>query len=67
MEFHKIDHFSNSFLHQNKDYTNTVIELKYNMDKNDSAMRVSDNLPFVLTKNSKYVNGINLLYPEFER
>ena len=51
--------FGNSFY---KDDKNVVIELKYNNDLNEKAAEVSNKLPFRLTKNSKYVTGIELFY-----
>lgn len=40
------------------DNKNIVIELKYDFDKDEKAKYITDKLPFRLTKNSKYVNGI---------
>ncbi len=35
-----------------------ILELKYNQENNDNASSISSQLPFRMTKNSKYVNGI---------
>lgn len=40
----------------------TIIELKYDEVLNDSASQISNYLPFRLTKNSKYTNGIQKFY-----
>lgn len=40
-----------------------IVELKYDKMMDDRAAAVSGNLPFRLTKSSKYVNGIELLHP----
>ncbi len=39
-----------------------VVELKYAVDHNPLAASVGDYLPFRMTKNSKYVNGIGLIH-----
>lgn len=41
-----------------KDEQNIVIELKYDKELNDKASEISNYLPFRLTKNSKYVTGV---------
>ncbi|MBN1925062.1 MAG: VTC domain-containing protein [Prolixibacteraceae bacterium] len=40
-----------------------IIELKYDHRNNNDAQLISNHLPFRLSKNSKYVNGIFLFYP----
>jgi hypothetical protein len=40
-----------------------IVELKYERKYDDIAPRVSNKLPFRLTKSSKYVNGIEFLHP----
>ncbi|MGC9330624.1 MAG: polyphosphate polymerase domain-containing protein [Bacteroidales bacterium] len=39
-----------------------VIELKYDEKFDDEASRITENIPFRLTKNSKYVNGIERFF-----
>ncbi len=41
----------------------TIVELKYERKFDDVAPKVSNKLPFRLTKSSKYVNGMELLHP----
>jgi hypothetical protein len=38
-----------------------ILELKYEQDHDDEAKAIFDHLPFRLSKNSKYVMGINLV------
>ncbi|MBN2893755.1 MAG: polyphosphate polymerase domain-containing protein [Bacteroidales bacterium] len=45
-----------------KDMQNVVIELKYDNVLNKEATKISNKLPFRLTKNSKYVTGVELFY-----
>ena len=40
-----------------------ILELKYNLDSDNVSKEVSHNLSERLTKSSKYVKGINLIYP----
>lgn len=40
-----------------------VLEMKYNSEFNDDASRVTQQLPFRLAKNSKYVSGVDFFYP----
>jgi len=46
--------FTNSF----RDFENTILELKYDFDDNKNVSLITEHIPFRLTKNSKYVNGI---------
>jgi len=41
----------------------TVVELKYDASHDDEASRISNLFPFRLSKNSKYVKGIEMFYP----
>ena len=43
-----------------KDFKNHIIELKYDNDKDEIADLITRYLPFRMTKNSKYANGIEL-------
>lgn len=40
-----------------------IVELKYDFVNDDEAVFVTNELPFRLTKSSKYVNGIDFLHP----
>ena len=40
-----------------------IVELKYDRKYDDIATLITNRLPFRLTKSSKYVNGIEFLYP----
>jgi len=39
-----------------------VLELKYGLGREDGAARIASRLPFRVTRNSKYVVGVELLY-----
>jgi len=54
---------SASITMENYHSVDVIVELKYEKKVDDQAAVVSGNLPFRLTKSSKYVNGIELLHP----
>ena len=57
--YYKIDRRFNNFkLKPNYD-ENKIIELKYGLEDDQEANDISTQFPFRLSKNSKYVNGIN--------
>lgn len=51
---------SGRFFH--KDLKSIVVELKYDNELNEDAKKISNKLPFRLTKNSKYVTGVQQFY-----
>lgn len=59
MYFHALYHspFFTQYLHQDQAM---VLELKYEQEDEDALERINAFLPFRLSKNSKYVNGILL-------
>lgn len=61
MEFYKPSVSNSDFIHKSADWVNTVMELKYKHDKDDDAERIINHFPFRMTKNSKYVSGIESL------
>jgi hypothetical protein len=62
MSFYNIRRLHNPFLYHSRDHENIVVELKYNAEFDPDADRVSRRFPFTLTKNSKYVQGIERVY-----
>ena len=60
--YYRIQGMNNSFLHYHMDRRFTIIELKYSMELDSSAHKISGHFPFRMTKNSKYVDGVALLY-----
>lgn len=62
MEFYSIDCQNNTFLHKSVDFENTILELKYEPDKDQNVDRITNYFLFRMTKSSKYVNGIERLY-----
>ena len=62
--FYKIFKFNNSFLHKVNDDNSKVLEIKYNDMSDDNVNHITNSFPFRMTKNSKYVNGIESIYSE---
>ncbi len=62
MEFFAIKRYRNRFLDKRLDSVNRIIELKYGPALDDGISRISNEFPFRMTKSSKYVVGIELLY-----
>ena len=61
MVFYDVNSHNNLFLNKTVDYSNKVVELKYNYGKDDYAEHIVKYFPFRLTKSSKYVTGIDAL------
>ena len=61
MEFYRIGPRNNSFVEKVGIRDGIVLELKYSRQDDEGAERIAGGFPFRLTKNSKYVSGIELL------
>ena len=61
MQYFKINDNFNSFLCKNKDLSYSILELKYNREFDDSVAAITNWFLFRLTRNSKYINGIEKL------
>lgn len=62
LSFYHVDRFNNTFRHQVTDHNNVIVELKYEPDFDHEAQRISAFFPFRMTRSSKYVTGIELVY-----
>ncbi|MDA8734218.1 polyphosphate polymerase domain-containing protein [Flavobacteriaceae bacterium] len=60
--YYKISKNNNNFNKKFIDYNSIVLELKYNDQNDDDVSLITQNFPFRMTKNSKYVNGIESVY-----
>jgi len=61
LEYYRIQPFRNTFLHRTMDRKTTILEIKYPQDKAHQAPMVTNSLSFRMTRNSKYINGIEAL------
>ena len=57
-----IDQFRNNIWDDNQKNNEMIIELKYPENFNQNIISERFEIPFRLSKNSKYVNGINKYY-----
>ncbi len=62
LECYYIHGHSNTFLHKSIDLKDPVVELKYAPGEDDGVDQICQHFPFRLSKNSKYVSGIEGLY-----
>jgi len=63
MEFYKVNgRFGNQFAHHQVNARDVVVELKYEVELEPQANRVAGFFPFRVTRNSKYVQGIERVY-----
>ena len=63
LEYYSFSHQQNLFIHRIKDYQNVILELKYGIECAQDASSISTKLPVRMSKFSKYVSGIEKLYP----
>ena len=60
--YYRIEPHENTFLQKSTDEVNIIVELKYNKENDPLAERISHSFPFRLSRNSKYVNGVQRLF-----
>lgn len=61
MVFYNMGRHNNSFLSRMVDNQNLVLELKYDENMYRYVEEITNRFPFRFTKNSKYVNGVEML------
>jgi len=54
--------FGNPLLHRQKNARDVIVELKYEIDREAKADRAAGYFPFRVTRNSKYVQGIERVF-----
>lgn len=62
LRFYRIDNYDNPFLHQVRDKSRIILELKYKKEMDDNVDVITNAFPFRLTKSSKYVSAIQGIY-----
>ena len=62
LKYYKVNLIFNNFINKMVDKESLIMELKYNQNLDDQVMNITNGFPFRLTKNSKYINGIEKLY-----
>jgi SPX domain protein involved in polyphosphate accumulation len=58
LSFYRISSIGNTFLNKMNYHNAVVLELKYNSQFENAAKEIGSELPFMMTKNSKYLQGI---------
>ena len=61
MEFYSVNGYRNCYLHKYREFNKVVLELKYNQSKDRYVHNITKQFSFRMTKNSKYLNGIESL------
>jgi SPX domain protein involved in polyphosphate accumulation len=64
LNYFSIGNNNNAFV-ENYKSEDLIVELKYDFENDIFAPAITNQLPFRLTKSSKYVNGLELLHPMF--
>lgn len=62
LTYYRIGYYGNTFLNKTVDHHSTVLELKYDSLIETEAKKVVNNFPFGMTKNSKYLQGIERIF-----
>lgn len=62
MTYCRFARLDNTFTHRQADHQHLVVELKYDPEHDPQAGRAASYLPFRLTRNSKYTQGIEKVY-----
>lgn len=58
LTYYRISYNCNTLLNSSLDHQTTILELKYDADMEGEAKEVGSQLPFALTKSSKYLQGL---------
>ena len=58
LESYEIAPFQNTFLRKREDPNGTIIEFKYDQNQNEMADRLTNVLPFRVSRSSKYIAGL---------
>jgi len=64
MTYYQASPQNNSFIRKHEDKDSLIIEMKYTLDNAFVASDISQHFPMRMTKSSKYVNGIDIFYPQ---
>ncbi len=62
LAYYNVRHLMNAFRYKFVDYKRIVVELKYQKEEDKQAERAASYFPFMVTKNSKYVTGLESVF-----
>lgn len=60
--FYKVNTFDNTFVNNINDKGNVILEIKYNKEDDILANKIIKELPFRISKSSKYSRGVEMFY-----
>ncbi|MBI9047662.1 MAG: VTC domain-containing protein [Anaerolineaceae bacterium] len=63
LTYYQVRPSQNPLIHKNIDRKNIILEIKYDMGQERTANTISAYFPFPVTKMSKYIQGIERVYP----
>lgn len=61
MEYYAVRAFNNTYVNSFKDYSNSIVEIKYGKEHDAGAYRITHIFPFRMTRSSKYIMGLERL------
>jgi len=64
LKFYRLDRLKNNLLAPVELINTVILEIKYSSADDDRLSEITNNWPYRLTKSSKYVMGVEALYPE---
>jgi hypothetical protein len=62
LTYYRVTRMANSFAHKQVEHRQVIVEMKYGRECEETADRISSFFPFRVTKNSKYVTGIDRVF-----
>lgn len=62
LNYYKISTVQNNFISKSADHQSTILELKYDAVLEEEANSLTNLFPFAMTKNSKYLQGMERLF-----
>lgn len=62
ISYFRLNNLNLSLNHKVVDYESVIMEIKYDVEDENSIMNVTSAFPFRISRNSKYANGIDALY-----
>ena len=60
--FYHLGKLANQYIHHTRVQNKIILELKYAVDDDKGAHKICSKLPFRVTRNSKYITGIDSVY-----
>ncbi len=60
--FYRVSYWGNLFLSKSMDLSNVILEVKYDATDDKNAQMITSNMPYNITKSSKYVQGLDHLF-----